>query len=292
MKKFVLILASCFAGLFMLVWPGAVSAQVTPLDSPRPIATLDTVVIEEMTWMEVRDAVKAGMTTANLASGGIEVAGQYVANAKHNYNVRRDAEAIARKVGNALVAPVMPMSPVETTIEEDTGLYPGTFHLRSETYKQYLIDVCTSLKRHGFKNIFVYTDNSASRNALTETAQLLTDKWAGESTPTRVYYIPEYRAQHEVIDTKVLPGMGIIEQGGTRGEGVHSSYRIEAILLWMDPRLVRLDQRIAAGRTSINGVSLLPKEKTMEIGKTLFDIKVNGAVEAIRKILEAGRTTQ
>ena len=292
MKRFVSITPTCVIAVFMLSSPFDFSAQVTPLDSPRPIATLDTVVIEEMTWMEVRDAVKAGKTTAILASGGIEEAGPYVANAKHNYNVRKDAEAIARKVGNALVAPIMPMSPVDTTIEEDEGLYPGTFHLRAETYKQYLIDVCTSLKRQGFKDIFLYTDNAASRNALTETAKLLTDKWAKESSPTRVYYIPEYRAQHEVIDKQVLPGLGIIEKGGTRGEGVHSSYRIEAILLWMDPTLVRLDQRIAAGKTSINGVSLLPKEKTMEIGKKLFDVKVNGAADAIKKILETRKSSQ
>jgi creatinine amidohydrolase len=289
MKNVVLMTATGVIALFMLASPTGVSAQVTPLDSPRPIAVLDTVVIEEMTWMEVRDAVAAGKTTAIVASGGIEEAGPYVANAKHNYNIRRDSEAIARRVGNALAAPIIPMSPVDTTIEEDDGLYPGTFHLRADTYKQYVIDVCASLKRHGFKNIFLYTDNAASRNALTETAKLLTDKWAKEPNPVKVYYIHEYRIQHEVIDKQVLPSLGIIEKGGTRGEGVHSSYRIEAILLWMDPTLVRFDQRVAAGKTSINGASLLPKEKTMEIGRKLFDVKVNGAVDAIKKILATNK---
>jgi len=289
MKRFTLTLTGCVIALLIPAWQVSLLAQTTPLDSPRPIAAMDTVVIEEMTWMEVRDAVKAGKTTAILASGGIEEAGPYVANAKHNYNVRRDAEAIARKVGNALVAPIMPISPVETSIEDDPELYPGSFHLRSETYKQYLIDVCTSLKRHGFRNIFIYTDNAASRNAISDTAKLLTEKWAGDPVPVKVYYIAEYRAQHEVIDKQVLPSMGIIEKGGTRGEGVHSSYRIEAILLWMDPKLVRFDQRVAAGKASINGVSLLPREKTMEIGKKLFDVKVDGAVEAIKKILQAGK---
>ncbi|MEE9263689.1 MAG: hypothetical protein V3V11_04465, partial [Vicinamibacteria bacterium] len=50
----------------IFVNPLSVDAQrVVPPDpdKPRPIDTLDTVFIEEMTWLEVRDAIQGGKTT-------------------------------------------------------------------------------------------------------------------------------------------------------------------------------------------------------------------------------------
>ena len=38
-------------------------------NSARPIAALDTLFIEEMTWMEVRDAMRAGKDTVIISSG-------------------------------------------------------------------------------------------------------------------------------------------------------------------------------------------------------------------------------
>ena len=43
-------------------------------DTPNPLPTTDTVWLEEMTWMDVRDALSAGKTTAIIATGGIAYA--------------------------------------------------------------------------------------------------------------------------------------------------------------------------------------------------------------------------
>src|SRR5262245_61522841 len=74
-------------------------------NASRPIESVDSVFLEELTWMEVRDAIRAGKTTAIIASGGIEQNGPYLALGKHQYVLRATTEAIARKLGNALVAP-------------------------------------------------------------------------------------------------------------------------------------------------------------------------------------------
>jgi len=39
---------------------------------PRPIEAHDSVFIEELTWPEVRDALRAGKTTVIVATGGVE----------------------------------------------------------------------------------------------------------------------------------------------------------------------------------------------------------------------------
>ena len=63
---------------------------------------------EEMTWMDVRDAMKAGKTTMIITTGGIEPNGPWLALGKHNYVLRANCDAIARKLGNALCAPILP----------------------------------------------------------------------------------------------------------------------------------------------------------------------------------------
>jgi len=63
--------------------------------------------MEELTWMEVRDAIKEGKTTVIVATGGIEQNGPFVAIGKHNYVLQATTEAIALKLGNALIAPII-----------------------------------------------------------------------------------------------------------------------------------------------------------------------------------------
>src|SRR5579885_2049785 len=60
----------------LLTEPSAVSPEP---NAKRPIEALDTVFVEEMTWLEVRDALKAGKTTVIAATGGVEQNGPYLA---------------------------------------------------------------------------------------------------------------------------------------------------------------------------------------------------------------------
>ncbi len=53
-------------------------------NSPRPIEAVDSVFIEDLTWMEVRDALRAGKDTVIVATGGIEQNGPYLVTGKHN----------------------------------------------------------------------------------------------------------------------------------------------------------------------------------------------------------------
>src|SRR5262245_15555416 len=92
--------------------PGSSPNATSPdPNMPRPIAARDSVFIEELTWLEVRDALRSGKTTAIIATGGVEMNGPYLATGKHNYILRATTEAIARKLGDALVAPIVPFVP-------------------------------------------------------------------------------------------------------------------------------------------------------------------------------------
>jgi hypothetical protein len=112
------------------------------LRAPNPIPAVDNVWIDELTWYEVRDAIAAGKTTAIIATGGIEQNGPYLVTGKHNVVLRGMCEAIARKLGNALCAPVIAFVP-EGDIEQKTShmRYPGTISVREETFRMLLEDL-------------------------------------------------------------------------------------------------------------------------------------------------------
>src|SRR5947209_5189523 len=105
-------------------------------DAPRPIEAVDTVFLEEMTWMEARDAMRAGKDTVIVPTGGMEQNGPYLAAGKHNYVLRATTEAIARKLGRALIAPIVPFVP-EGDLDPPTihMKYPTTISLTEGTYR-------------------------------------------------------------------------------------------------------------------------------------------------------------
>ena len=87
----------------------------------------DTVFLEELTWTEVRDKLAAGVTTVIIPTGGTEQNGPHMVLGKHNYLVRHKAGETARRLGDALVAPVMAYVP-EGNVDPPSGhmRFPGT----------------------------------------------------------------------------------------------------------------------------------------------------------------------
>ncbi len=65
----------------------------------RPIDMHDSVSIENLTMLEVRDLIKAGSTTALVLTGGIEENGPYLTTGKHNNVLKATGESIARALG-------------------------------------------------------------------------------------------------------------------------------------------------------------------------------------------------
>ncbi len=262
-----------FAVGVLVARPGPLEPQSGPA---RPIEALDTVFIEEMTWMEVRDALKAGKDTVIVATGGVEQNGPYLATGKHDYILRATTEAIARKLGNALVAPIVAFVP-EGDIDPPSGhmKYPGTISLTEDTYERLLTDICACFRTHGFRHIVLIGDSGGNQKGMRAVADRLNARWKGGKT--RVHFIPEYYDYPGV--TRWLEEHGIHQQS----EGLHDDFAITAQMMVVDPATVRMKQRIAAGKFRINGVELAPAEKTIAWGKKIIDFRAGVTVKAIRK---------
>lgn len=241
---------------------------------PRPIDALNSIWIEELTWMEVRDALAGGKTTVIIPTGGIEQNGPYVATGKHNYVVETACEWIARELGNALCAPVIKLVP-EGDIAEPSGhmRYPGTISLREETFEMVLDDVASSLKAHGFTNICFIGDSGRNQDGMEAVANALNARW----TDARAHYIAEY------YDLDGLVAYMENELGISEGDdGYHDFYWLTAMQMVNDPSTVRYEQRVKAGKATVNGLSIAPKNETIEVGKKLIQWRVDQTVKAIR----------
>jgi creatinine amidohydrolase len=243
-------------------------------ETPRPIAAKDTVFTEDLTWMEIRDAMRAGKDTVIVATGGIEQNGPYLVTGKHNVVLRATTEALARKL-NALVAPIVPFVP-EGDIDPPSlhMKYPGTISVTEETFQSLLTDICASLATHGFKNIVLIGDSGGNQAGMKAVAEQLNAKWVGR--PTKVYYIPEYYDYGAV--SQFLVDKGIKETP----EGFHDDFGMTAVMMSVDPDTVRTQQRIEAGKFRINGVELAPKAKTIEWGKKIVEFRVEATATAYR----------
>src|SRR6185503_11386612 len=121
--------------------------RVDVLNMPRPIDMHDSIWIEDLTMLEVRDLLKSGKTTALILTGGIEENGPYLTTGKHNNVLRVTGESIARALGNALAAPIVTLEPGNP----ERVRTPGSVFLSRDTYKAVLTDMAVSLKTQGFK---------------------------------------------------------------------------------------------------------------------------------------------
>lgn len=246
------------------------------LRAPRPIDAASSVWIDELTWMEVRDAVAAGHTTAILSTGGIEQNGPYLVTGKHNVILRGVCEALAKELGNALCAPVIPFVP-EGDIEPKSGhmRYPGTISVREETYRMLLDDVASSLHAHGFTEIILIGDSGGNQRGLEATAATLNERWRG--TGGRALYIPEFYAYDALLEH--MNALGVVEPDD---EGLHDALWITVLMMTVDPASVRYEERVRAGRATINGASIEPLEERVELGRQLMQFRVRQTIDAIR----------
>ncbi len=254
--------------------------RVNVADMPRPIDMRDTLWIEDLTVLEVRDLIKAGKTTALILTGGIEENGPYLTTGKHNNVLRAMGDPIARALGNALIAPIVTLEPGNP----ERIRMPGTVLLSPETFKAVVSDMAVSLKTQGFKHIVLLGDSGGNIKPLTEAAEALNAKWKAAGSDVRAYSIPEYYNYGEVEEFEKTT-LGIHEQM----EGLHDDYYISAIIAVHDPNGVRMPERVKAGKFAINGVSLAPIEKTVENGKKIIAFRTGKTVAAIKKAIDAPR---
>ena len=245
-------------------------------DTPNPLPAPNTVWMEEMTWMDVRDALAAGKSTAIITTGGMEPNGPWLVTGKHNYVLHTNCDAIARKLGNALCAPTIKFVP-EGRISPPSGhmMSPGTISVQESTFRALLTDIVHSLKVHGFTNIILIGDSGGNQNGQRAVADSLTALWKGAPVVAHVQEYYDYAKVAEHMKSRGLTS--------SASDGLHDDPVITLNMLFDDPKSVRVDERVKANMATIDGVSIADRAHALTLAREIVEFRAAVTVEAIAK---------
>ena len=261
------------------------AAQVqVMLAAKNPLTPSDSLWIEELTYIEVRDRIAAGSTTAIIPTGGIEENGPYLATGKHNVIMKSLCPAVAAAVGDALCAPIVQFVP-EGSFSPPSGAmqFPGSFGVRDETYIALLEDIGNSLRLHGFKDIVLIGDSGGNQKGMAAAAESLNQQWA--ESGVRAHFVVEfYTPGWEETEKFTEEVLGVTEGDS---DGYHDDIWVTAKMMVLDPSSVRYEERLAADLASINGVDISSLEQIQELGRRMIEFRANYTADAIRKAIDA-----
>ena len=245
-----------------------------------------------MTWVEVKKAIQAGKTTALVYNGGTEQRGPQNVNGGHTLMGHATVVAIARKLGNAIAAPVMPFS-----VNNASAELPGTIGLTGPIFAALNEQVAEQLIKSGFKAVVLMGDHGGGQKELGEVARKLDEKYSSQGI--RVVYSDEvyskangdfdkWLAENKypvsshagIPDTSEMLYLGA-DQGWVRKELVATALG--------DPMRKPGEARDASAKRINNGISGDGRKSSAELGKRIFDMKVDYAVRQINQLLAAAR---
>ncbi|WP_460874118.1 creatininase family protein [Paralcaligenes ginsengisoli] len=264
-----LVLKRFLASLFFFAGIQMACAQV-----PR------TVLLENLTWTELRDQIQAGKTIIIIPIGGTEQSGPYVALGKHNARALALSQKIALGLGNALVAPVIAYVP-EGGYNPPTShmRFPGTITIPDDVFEKTLESAANSFRVHGFRTIVFLGDHGGYQNDVNRAVARLNKAWA--KLPARAFAPPEYYQASSQGFAQILR-----EHGYRNDEiGTHAGLADTSLLMAVAPQMVRQDSMRGGPKPgAADGVyGGDPRRSSADLGRLGVDAIVARTIAAIRK---------
>ena len=253
--------------------------------SPAAGRAAASVHLEELTWTDVRDALRAGTTTVIIPVGGTEQNGPHMALGKHNVRVKALAGQVAAALGDALVAPVLAYVP-EGAITPPSGhmRFPGTISISEAAFKGVLEGAARSLKQAGFTQVVLIGDHGGYQSLLEAVAARLNRDWS--ATPARAHFIADYYHATQALYLDALRAQGFKEAQ----IGTHAGLADTSLALAVEPGLVRTDRLAAAHEAGpANGVAGDPRVSSAALGRLGVELIVARTTAAIRNARGAAR---
>lgn len=268
------------AGMLAAVLIGLL-VRAAPVIAATPPASVQ---IENMTSTELRDRIKAGTTTILVPIGGTEQNGPYMELGKHNVRARVLADAIAQRLGNAVVAPVIAYVP-EGSIDPPAAhmRFTGTISIPVGAFEAVLEGAARSFRQHGFCDVVFLGDHGGYQQSEERVAVKLNREWAAGSK-CRVHALLDY---YRVTQTAYVDALKA--RGFSADEiGTHAGLADTALALAIDPALVRT-QAMARGpkATAKDGVYGDPRRATAALGQIGVDDIIAKSVAQIRALTRA-----
>jgi creatinine amidohydrolase len=164
-----------------------------------PVGVKDIVELERLTHTEVSEKIhKEGKTSVLVITGGTEERGPHAVLGGHTIMSRHRGIEIAKRLGNALLAPVLPIAVAATGLRDNTD-QPGGVQMPADVFKNVQIAMIESMAMNGFKDIFVMGDHGGGQQQIKEAVEEEDRKLAAKGV--HVYYINDfYQKTHDDVD--------------------------------------------------------------------------------------------
>jgi creatinine amidohydrolase/Fe(II)-dependent formamide hydrolase-like protein len=252
---------------------GLSAGAAAPAAQPR-------VALGELTTSELRERL-ARCPVALIYNGGIDETGPHVALAKHNLRAQRYGTEIARRLGNALLAPVIPYAPNPTPSPD----LPGQIALRPGTYVAINEDVARSLIDGGFRRVAILAEHGMGLEDLNALATRLDGEFRGRGI--RIFYVSDvYARAREEIEQEI--------KASGQVAGGHGGLWDTSETMAADPSAVRPDKfafgtadHDGNGPPNEAGFSGDPRKSSVALGRRFGEKRIALAVDEIRRNLQA-----
>ena len=272
-----------FAALTLFLATSVVSAQ-RPASAPETAPSgkpPDTVMMEDLTWAEVRDLVKAGWTNVIVGTAGTEQKGPHMVDGEHKFVMTYAADQIARGIGRTFVAPIVTYVPEGSwdTVGGHMGK-PGTITLPEDRFVDLLVSAGRSLKAGGFTNVLFVGESGGNRTGMRSAAGKLNALWQGSGA--KAYWVDDYYTKaHREQETFAAKFLGVPEAQ----VGNHANLLDTSELLFVAPQHIRRD-RLVGNDYDNNGVSGVNQSKSSpEVGRQLLQIKIDNALAQVKRMM-------
>jgi creatinine amidohydrolase len=242
---------------------------------------------ELMTWPELKHAIHdEGKDTALIFNGGTEQRGPQGVAGAHTLIARVLGREIALKLGNAILAPVIPFS-----LNRASAELPGTIGISSAVFAQLNEELAEQMIANGFRNVVLMGDHGGGQKELAEVSKKLDAKFSPKGI--RVVYCGDV---YEKVGTDFNKWL----EDHKLPVGSHASIKDTSELWYLggDQGWIRKDQIATAvgpaprkpgeprdPKAVNNGISGDARQSSPEIGKVVSEMKVNYAVAQIRQLL-------
>lgn len=243
---------------------------------PLPLAK--QVFIEDMTWMEVQQAINSGFSTVLIPTGGTEQNGAHMVLGKHNFIVKYTAGRIAEQLGKTLVAPVIAYVPEgNITPASEHMRFAGTLSVPETVFAQTLEATASSLKQHGFKVIAFIGDSGGNQTAQQQVATKLNQLWRSQGV--KVLQVNRYYDLKQPLSYLNNHGFSALEIGQ------HAGIRDTSELMVVYPqgiRTVQLADNSQADFVKVGSDGDTTKASSI-LGQHLLELKISAAVDQIKE---------
>jgi creatinine amidohydrolase/Fe(II)-dependent formamide hydrolase-like protein len=283
--------------IVMVLAPGVRASATAEPASPQGQGKEPLVEFELMTWVEVKEALAAGKTTALIYTGGTEQRGPQNVNGGHNLMGRETVKTIALKLGNAIAMPVLPYTPNNASAQ-----LPGTIGLTNELLAAVLERITDQTIVTGFKNVILMGDHGGGQpNTYSEVARKLNDKYSPQGM--HVFYCDEVYSKANDDFNKYLESKGYPRSGHAAIPDTSEMLFLGGDKGWVRKDLIKTavgdpvrapgergrgqtDPNAAQPPRVNNGITGDARPSTAELGKMQFDLKIEYALKQIRGFLE------